>query len=253
MKVVIVEDEVTASDHLIYILGKVDSSIEVVTVLDTIKSSISYFSKPVEADLVFMDIHLADGLSFELFDHVEVAQPIVFTTAYDEYALKAFAVNSIDYILKPIHQEELTKALDKYKKLTQAPSVSKMDIAGMLKAFHEGQKNYKSNYLVSHRDELIPLKAEDIAYFFIDTGIVKVITVGNKTYIIDKKLEELEQELDPNTFDRANRQFLINRNSVLKVKRYFGGKLIVQVNPPTEDRIVVSKAKAPLFKEWMDS
>ncbi|WP_394970991.1 LytR/AlgR family response regulator transcription factor [uncultured Croceitalea sp.] len=253
MKVVIVEDEITASNHLKYVLNNIDSTIEVVRVLDTVKSCISYFSEPVGADLVFMDIHLADGLSFELFDHVEVSLPIIFTTAYDEYALKAFSVNSIDYILKPIHQEELAKSLEKYEKLTQAPLITKMGISEMIQTFQEQKKSYKSNYLISHRDELVPVKLEDIAYFFIDTGIVKLMTVQNKTYTIDKKLEDLEQELNPEIFDRANRQYLIHRNSILKVKRYFGGKLVVQISPPAPERIVVSKAKAPLFKQWMDS
>ncbi len=253
MKVIIVEDEVTASDNLKYLLNAIDPDIEVLTVLDTVKSCISYFSKQNEADLIFMDIHLADGLSFEIFDQVKVTPPIIFTTAYDEYALKAFAVNSIDYILKPIHEEELLKALDKYKNLTHAPSISKTDISDIMHLLQGQQKNYKANYLISHRDELIPIKTEDIAYFYIDTGIVKVVTLLNKVFSIDKKLEDIEQELNPALFDRANRQFIVNRNAIAKIKHYFGGKLIVNVNPPASERIVVSKAKATQFKNWVNS
>lgn len=253
MKVVLVEDEITASDNLKYLLGIIDPTIEVVAVLDTVKSCIAHFSKPSDAALVFMDIHLGDGLSFEIFDEVDVAIPIIFTTAYDEYALKAFAVNSIDYILKPVHQEELEKALDKFRNLTNAQTLSKTDIADVMQLLQRQQKTYKANYLIAHRDELIPMKTEDIAYFYIDTGIVKVVTLQNKVFPMDKKLEDLEQELNPTQFDRANRQFIINRNAIAKIKQYFGGKLIVNVNPPTAERIVVSKAKATEFKNWVNS
>ena len=253
MKVVIVEDELAASDNLKYLLNAIDPDIEVVTVLDTVKSCIAYFSKPSDAALIFMDIHLGDGLSFEIFDHVSVNIPIIFTTAYDEYALKAFAVNSIDYILKPVLQEELSKALDKFRNLTNAQSLSKTDLTDVLHLLKGQQKTYKANYLIAHRDELIPIKTEDIAYFYIDTGIVKVVTHQNKVFSMDKKLEDLEHELDPAQFDRANRQFIINRNAIAKIKTYFGGKLIVNVNPPISERIVVSKAKATQFKNWVNS
>ncbi|MFS4491635.1 LytR/AlgR family response regulator transcription factor [Maribacter sp. 2308TA10-17] len=253
MKVVIVEDELAASDNLKYLLNVIDPDIEVVTVLDTVKSCIAYFSKPSDAALIFMDIHLGDGLSFEIFDHVSVNIPIIFTTAYDEYALKAFTVNSIDYILKPVLQEELSKALDKFRNLTNAQSLSKTDLTDVLHLLKGQQKTYKANYLIAHRDELIPIKTEDIAYFYIDTGIVKVVTHQNKVFSMDKKLEDLEHELNPAQFDRANRQFIINRNAIAKIKTYFGGKLIVNVNPPTSERIVVSKAKATQFKNWVNS
>ncbi len=253
MKVLIVEDEIAASDNLKYLLNAIDPDIEVVTVLDTVKSCIAYFSKPSDAALIFMDIHLGDGLSFEIFDHVAVNIPIIFTTAYDEYALKAFAVNSIDYILKPVHQEELSKALDKFRNLTNGQALSKTDIKDVLHLLKGQQKAYKANYLIAHRDELIPIKTEDIAYFYIDTGIVKVVTLKNKVFSMDKKLEDLEQELNPSLFDRANRQFIINRNAIAKIKTYFGGKLIVNVNPPTSERIVVSKARATQFKNWVNS
>ncbi len=253
MKVVIVEDEISASDNLRYQLNIIDPDIEVLTVLDTVKSCIAYFSKPSDATLVFMDIHLGDGLSFEIFEHVQLNIPIIFTTAYDKYALKAFTVNSIDYILKPVHQEELSKALDQFKNLTDSQFLSQTDITDVFHLLKEQQKTYKANYLIAYRDELIPVKTEDIAYFYIDTGIVKIVTLQNEMYSMDKKLEELEHELNPAQFDRVNRQFIINRNAIAKIKTYFGGKLIVNVNPPTAERIVVSKAKATSFKNWVNS
>ncbi|WP_298501620.1 LytTR family DNA-binding domain-containing protein [uncultured Maribacter sp.] len=253
MKVVIVEDEITASDNLKHLLNTINVDIEVLQILDTVKSCIAYFSKPIDASLVFMDIHLADGLSFEIFDHVEINIPIIFTTAYDEYALKAFTVNSIDYILKPIQQKELSKAIIKFENLTNIERTTKPDITALLHLLQEQKKTYKSNYLISHRDELIPIKTSDIAYFYIDTGIIKLVTFAHKVYNIDKKLETLEKELNPEMFDRANRQYIINRNAITKIAHYFGGKLIVNLNPKTTERIIISKGKAREFKDWMNS
>ncbi|WP_353780006.1 LytTR family transcriptional regulator DNA-binding domain-containing protein [Winogradskyella sp. 3972H.M.0a.05] len=253
MKVVIVEDEITASENLKYLLDSIDSNIEVLTVLDSVRASIEYFSKPIEAELVFMDIHLADGISFEIFDKVRIDAPIIFTTAYDQYAIKAFKVNSVDYILKPIEEEELGNAIDKFKNMTPTKAKGNVEIDSLIELLNANKKTYKSTYLVHHRDELLPVKSDDFAYFYIDTSIVKGVTNTNKTYIIDKKLEDIESELDPAKFHRFNRQFIINKNAIANVKFYFNGKLVINVNPPFEDRIVVSKAKATEIKNWINS
>ncbi|WP_350288997.1 LytTR family DNA-binding domain-containing protein [uncultured Croceitalea sp.] len=152
-----------------------------------------------------------------------------------------------------LYRRELSKAHDKFRNLTNAQSLSKTDITDVLHLFKGQRKTYKANYLILHRDELIPIKAEDIAYFYIDMGIVKGVTHQNKVFSMDKKLENLEQELNPTLFERANRQFIINRNAIAKIKHYFGGKLIVYVNPPASERIIVSKAKATQFKNWVNS
>ncbi len=253
MKVVIVEDEIAASENLNHLLKQVDATITVIKVLDTVKSCVVYFSESNDIDLIFMDIHLADGISFEIFDQIELTIPIIFTTAYNEYALKAFKVNSIDYILKPVLIEELTSALNKFKKVIKKDPLLKNQVEEMLRSIQLENKIYKSNYLFNHRDELIPVKAADIAYFYIDTGIIKAVTFQNKVYTIDRKLEDLETELNPTIFDRANRQFIINRNAITRIKYYFGGKLIVQLQPISKDRIVISKTKAPQFKKWVNN
>ncbi|MCH2195357.1 LytTR family DNA-binding domain-containing protein [Kordia sp.] len=253
MKVVIVEDEIAASENLIYLLQKIDADIEVLNVLDSVTTAVAYFSKPTEAELVFMDIHLADGISFEIFEQVKITTPIIFTTAYDQYAIKAFKVNSVDYLLKPLNEEELSEAINKFKNnATLTPPVNNQ-IQGMLELLQSKSKAYKTTYLVQKRDELIPVKTGDIAYFYIDTGIVKAVTHTNQSYMITKKLEDIELELNPAEFHRVNRQFIINKTAVANVKFYFNGKLIVNVNPPSPERIVASKAKASDVKNWLNS
>lgn len=253
MKVVIVEDEIAASENLSYLIHNIDSTIEILTVLDSVKAAVKYFSQPSEAELVFMDIHLADGVSFEIFDQVTLNTPIIFTTAYDQYAIKAFKVNSLDYLLKPINEEELAEAINKFKNKSKDQDPNKNQLDGLLQLIQTKTKSYKTTYLVHHRDELLPIKTNEIAYFYIETGIVKAITFNNKSYVIDKKLEDIESELDSNIFHRVNRQFVINRDSIANIKFYFNGKLIINVNPPASDRIVVSKAKASEVKNWMNS
>ncbi|MBL0682328.1 LytR/AlgR family response regulator transcription factor [Aquimarina mytili] len=252
MKVVIVEDEITASDQLTFLLNAIDPNIEVLKVLDSVKATIDYFSGTHEASLIFMDIHLADGISFEIFEQVKIETPIVFTTAYDQYAIKAFKVNSIDYLLKPIDEDELSEAIQKFKNSADAEGSLNNQIHGMLQLLQAKTKPHKTTYLVLHRDDLIPIKTENIAYFYIDTGVVKAITSENKVYNIDKKLEDIEDELNPEVFNRVNRQFIINRNAIENIKQYFNGKLIVNISPVSKERIVVSKAKATGFKKWVD-
>lgn len=253
MKVIIVEDELAASDNLAYLLHAIDSDIEILKVLDSVKSSVTFLSKPHGAELIFMDIHLADGVSFEIFDKVKINIPVIFTTAYNQYALKAFKFNSIDYLLKPIDKEELSDALQQFKVQTKDKGIADHQVKGLLDLIKTKTKTYKSTFLVHHRDEMVPLKTEHIAYFRIDTGIVKGISSNNKSYNMDGKLEDIEEELNPEDFYRANRQFLVKKDAIVNIKSYFNGKLIVVVNPVCDERIVVSKAKATEFKNWMSS
>jgi len=253
MKIVIVEDELAASENLTYLLKNLNPSIEILTVLDSVRSSVAYFSTPTEAELVFMDIHLADGLSFEIFDQVKINTPVIFTTAYDQYALKAFKVNSIDYLLKPIDEDELQKALTQFEVQSQLESSPNVQMEGLLHLIKANSKTYKATYLVSLRDQLIPIKTSSIAYLFIDTGIVKAITKDNKSYTIDKKLEDIENELDPANFYRVNRQFIVQKDAIDNIKYYFNGKLILNVLPIFKEQVVVSKAKSTAFKKWINS
>lgn len=253
MQLVIVEDEITASENLRYLLSEIDPSIEVIKVLDSVKGAVDYFKTEPKVDLVLMDIHLADGLSFEIFKEVELEAPIIFTTAYDQYAIQAFKVNSVDYILKPVNEKDLSSALEKYKLRVPSEVQISTQLQGLLASIQDKKPSFKTTYLVQKRDELVPVAVENIAYFYIDTGMVKSVTKDNQTYVINSKLEDIEAELDPSVFHRVNRQFILNRTVIVNIKFYFNGKLIINTSPKTEERIVVSKAKATEVKSWMNS
>jgi len=253
MKIVIVEDELAASENLAYMLKNLQDNLEVLAVLDSVKTAVDYFSKNQGADLVFMDIHLADGLSFEIFDAVKIDAPIIFTTAYDQYALQAFKLNSIDYLLKPIDEDELEVSLAQFKGQLKGKGLITNQVEGLLSLLKDQKKTYKSMYLVHYRDELIPLKTEKIAYLFIENAIIKAVTKDRQTHIIDQKLEDIENDLDPSNFYRLNRQFIAQRDSIAGIKQYFNGKLIISVMPPHKEQVIVSKAKATEFKNWMNN
>lgn len=253
MKVVIVEDERAASENLQYILRKLEPGVEVIEVLDSVKSSVSFFSQANEAELVFLDIHLADGISFEIFEKVNITIPVIFTTAYDQYALKAFKVHSIDYLLKPIDEQDLARALKQFRTQLHGHANMSLQMERLLNMVHTRKPAYKSTLLVSRADQLIPLKADTIAYFRIDDGIVKLFTRDNQVFFPDKNLEEIEAELDPEIFCRLNRQYIAHRDSIANIRQYFNGKLVVNLSPPVKERVVVSKARAKEFREWLDS
>ena len=251
MNVVIVEDELAASDNLSYLLTKINPSITIIAALDTVTATVDFFSKPHNAALVFMDIHLADGISFEVFDQVDIKLPIIFTTAYDQYALKAFKVNSIDYLLKPIDEEELAYALESFEAKIQQQGMDEKQMNSLLRLIQTKPTAYKQTFLVSMGDQLLPIKTENIAYFFIDTGVVKAVTTDDRSYALDLKLEDIEESLNPEVFYRANRQFIIKRDVIVNIKYHFNSKLLVSVQPSCNERIVVSKAKSSDFKKWM--
>lgn len=255
MKVVIVEDELAASDHLVFQLNSIDPALEVIKVIESVKMAVDYFSNTKEAELVFMDIHLADGISFEIFEQISFDTPIIFTTAYNQYAIQAFKVNSVDYLLKPIDADELETAITKFKnnrKKQDAPNVNQQ-LESVFKLLQDTKKTFKKSFLGQKADALIPIKTENIAWFCIEDGIVKMVTFENKAFVFDKKLESVEDELDPDLFYRVNRQFIMNRNAIVNVKFYFNGKLIVNTLPKASERIVVSKSKATDFKNWLNS
>lgn len=252
MKVIVVEDEIAASDNLKYLLSRIDSSIEVIETIDSVSTAITILGKPHAAELIFMDIHLADGISFEIFEKVKVNTPVIFTTAYDQYALKAFKVNSVDYLLKPIDKQELKEAIEKHKGNTKPQEIDNQ-LQGLLSMINSSKKSFKTTFLVHFKNELIPVKTEEFAYFYMDSGMVKGRTFKNATYTLDKKLEDLESELNPDLFFRVNRQYVVNKEAILSISFYFNGKLTVKVNPPSSERIVVSKAKSSELKKWMNS
>jgi len=248
MKAVIVEDEALASRHLQQILVEVDG-ITVIASLESISETIEWFRNNPLPDLAFMDIQLADGLSFEIFSHVKIGCPVIFTTAYDQYALKAFKVNSIDYLLKPIEAADVRNALQKLKDLSNQTEMERA-ISRLVNTFRNASR-YKTHFLVpSKGDKLIPVQAADIACFYIDAGTVKAITYDDRTFYFDHTLEELAEMLDPDDFFRANRQFILARRSIKDIDLWFNNRLSVNLVVRVPEKILVSKARISVFKEW---
>jgi DNA-binding LytR/AlgR family response regulator len=249
MKALIVEDEILAAQNLTNILKEL-GSFDSIIALDSINSTIDYFRKNNTPDLLFLDIHLADGLAFEVFDKVQVECPVIFVTAYDEYALKAFKVNSIDYLLKPIDIFDVKRALDKLKRFTRSAGFNDNELKNLISYFKKSSA-YKTNFLIPVKgDKLVPLTADDIGYLYIDHGVVKVFTLYGKTYSMDCTLDELESMLDPEMFFRANRQFIIARKAIKDIDFWFNSKLSVNLKLQTPEKVIVGKAKVTEFKTW---
>ncbi|MDD3700364.1 MAG: LytTR family DNA-binding domain-containing protein [Bacteroidales bacterium] len=253
MKALLIEDENRAAKHLKNLIGEVAADIEVIAVLQTIEQSIKWFCENAMPDLVFLDIHLADGSAFEIFKEVTIEAPIIFTTAYDEYALKAFGVNSIDYLLKPINKEDLSRALTKMRKLLQAkgPEQYNSTVLQNLIETIGRESSYKKSLLVSYKDKLIPVATNDIAYFRTEFKIVKVYTLSNVSYVIDDTLESLSQQLSPNDFFRINRQYIVSRKVVKDIVIWFSGRLLLNLHVTTKEQIFVSRSNSNDFKHWL--
>jgi two-component system LytT family response regulator len=248
MKALIIEDEILASKHLKQVLDEA-GDISVIAVLESITETIEWFGRNPQPDIVFMDIHLADGSAFEIFKHVNISCPIVFTTAYDEYALKAFKVNSIDYLLKPIEVNDVQDALKKLRSLTVSESF-KTALNNLITSYGKTSK-YKKHFLIpSKGDKLIPVQTSDLACFYIDAGIVKAFSVEGKSWKFDYTLDELAELLDPELFFRANRQYIISRTAIKDIDLWFNSRLSVNLKVSVPERILISKARITEFKKW---
>ncbi|MBO5849284.1 MAG: response regulator transcription factor [Bacteroidales bacterium] len=251
MNAIIIEDEKIAAESLKSLINQLDGDIEVIAILQTVEDSVEWLTNNRQPDLLFVDIHLADGSSFSIFEKVKVECPIVFTTAYDEYALKAFEVNSIDYLLKPINKDDLQRALNKYKNLKgQSSDVDYKNVMSQLLSQTNAVNNYKEYFLVPERDKLIPLAAKDIAFIYIDLKLIKAVTYSGKICYMNQNLDELMSQLNPKKFFRANRQYIIAHEAVKDVSIWFGNKISINLTVPTEEKIIVSKARVTEFKNW---
>jgi two-component system, LytTR family, response regulator LytT len=258
MKVLIIEDEELAVKKLQKTLASVDSTAEVVGVADSIRSSVSWLQQNPSPDLILMDIELADGQSFEIFDKVEVKSTVIFTTSYDEYALKAFKVNSIDYLLKPIQKEDLHAALEKLKGLkslysnnsTPTPS---LNVDNLVKELQQKlqPKEYRKRFLVKHAQKLVSVDVEEIAYFYSDGRLNFFKTTDNRKFVVDYTMDDLEDMLDPNQFFRISRAFYVAVNSIDQIHDYFGNRLLLNLRPAVDKEAIVSREKVTDFKKWM--
>jgi len=251
MKVIIIEDEQLSAEHLTTLLKKVDNDVMVIGMADSIKKSVKLLSENSQVDLLFVDIHLADGLSFDIFSKISVDTPIIFTTAYNEYAIKAFKVNSIDYLLKPIGLEDLRSAIQKFEKLKHT-TVQKINAEKIDTAFNIINKQFKNRFMVKMGDTISSIKTEDIAYFIAEDGIVLLVVKTGKRYPIDYTLDQLEQLIDLNLFFRINRKVLIHIDSVKKVSSYFNSRYKITTDYLQEDDSIVSRERVNDFKNWLD-
>jgi len=255
MKILIVEDEVLAAERLADMLAEYDpSTIEVVDRLDSIQDVVRFFKSGNIVDLVLLDIQLSDGKSFEIFNHINIDVPIIFTTAYDQYALEAFKLHSIDYLLKPIQYEDLVRALEKLKKLSSPVArLSESEIIALKAILSQTQPPYKQRLLIKSGNKLQYRPVESAAYFFADGKTVYMVEKNdNRKRMLDHTLEELERMLDPAYFFRISRKFIINFEAVTEIKGLISSKLEVKLSQPCEHDLSVSRERAHEFKAWLD-
>lgn len=289
MKTLIIEDEKAAVRNLRALLAEIAPEMEILAITDSITETVEWLQLHPMPELIFMDIHLADGSAFEIFDEIEISCPIIFTTAYDEYALKAFKVNSIDYLLKPINRNDIRRALEKLarlygseknmldpeipsfedrkgvegrkamedrKTMDPSPGSDRRDVPdyrAFIRAWKQ-EEQARTHFLIPVKgDKLLPVSVEMILYFYIAEGNVKVVVKGGKEYPFNQTLDELGDCLDPTRFFRVNRQYLISRSAVKDIDMWFNGRLSVNLIVPAPERILVSKARATEFKVWFTS
>ncbi|NML56833.1 response regulator transcription factor [Chryseobacterium sp. RJ-7-14] len=254
LQIVIIEDESATARNLEYILKEINPEIHMVKTLQNIAEAVDWFALNESAyDLIFSDIRLSDGLSFEIFRRVNIRKPVIFVTAYHDYAIEAFRNNGIDYILKPFDKKEVQRTLFKYDLLIASVSNNEHAETGiLLQKLTNTAKKYKQSFLIHYRGRLIPVEAAKINWFRTANEMVYAHVTNGMQYIVEFTLEQLENDLDPALFFRANRQFIINKNAVDAVEYFFNGRLLVKIHPLPPEQVVVSKAKAMHFRKWLD-
>ncbi|MEZ4927946.1 MAG: LytTR family DNA-binding domain-containing protein [Saprospiraceae bacterium] len=255
IKAVIVEDEALIARELESKLSAIADDLKIIQVLPSLKTAKKWFLQNAEPDLLFMDIQLSDGVSFEIFEHFKLSCPVIFTTAYDDYAIRAFKVNGIDYLMKPIDMEELRLALDRYRQRQQGTSSAPNNVEDLLKALQTPQSTgpvYKEKFIVSVRNNWVPVSTQDIAMFQRE-NLNYLYTFSGDRYLVDNTtLDEVEELLDPKIFYRANRQFIVNIEAIKQVKPMENQKLILYLKTTPQMEVDISREKAPAFKKWFD-
>lgn len=254
MKALIIEDEPHAQTELKRLLEKSKHEVSVIDCIDSIVDAVEWLSENKAPDLLFLDIQLSDGLSFDIFNQVKVKCPVIFTTAFDEYAIQAFKLNSIDYLLKPIKSDDLENALDKLDSIkTQYESPVATITQEQINELMQFRKpDYKSRFIARVGDQIKRIDSSDVAYLMAEDNEVMLITKNNNKYIIDYTLDELIKLLDPDQFFRANRSYIVALQSINKINKYFNSRLHLTLSPETEDTVLISRVKVPEFLKWMD-
>ncbi len=252
MKLLLIEDEELAAKKLQKTVAAVDAAAEVVGITDSIRSSVAWLESHPAPDLILMDIELADGQSFEIFNLTEVKCPVIFTTSYDEFALKAFKVNSVDYLLKPIQKDELGAALDKFRKFRGTPGQPVNFDSFIRDLQHKLQpREYRKRFLVKQGQKLVSIALGEIAYFFSDGRLNFFKTTDNRTFVVDYTMDELSEMLPPEDYFRISRSFFVSIACVDKIDDYFGNRLLLGLKPPIDKQVLVSRERVTEFKRWM--
>jgi two-component system, LytTR family, response regulator LytT len=252
MNVLIIEDEIKTARELKQLAETLRGDIRVLAILQSIKASVEWFNNNPPPDLILSDIQLADGLSFEIFKQAVIKAPVIFCTAFDEYAIHAFEANGIDYLLKPVDENRLLQSLEKYDTLKSLFSTEKTAYEKNLQQVAARLTSpWKNTLLIHFQEKIIPVKTTAISFIHYSNGIVAIYT-GNQKYIYSSTMDELETMLSPESFFRANRQFIINRTNILNVEHYFSRRLLVKLSLPTPEHIIISKVRAPEFLHWME-
>lgn len=250
MNIVVIEDEKLTSDDLVEIIQELEPEAVITGVLTSVKEAVAFFQSGGGADLIFSDIQLGDGLSFEIFKTVEINVPIIFCTAYDEYTLNAFKTNGIAYVLKPFTVASIRPALEKFKTLQRAFAPSVVPYSDIIRLLGDRAPQRASSILVYYKDKIIPVRLEDVALFYIRNEVTHLITFDKTTYLINKTLDEIEK-LGGGVFFRANRQYLLNRKAVADASSYLSRKFSISLNIPFNETIIVSKEKMQSFLNWL--
>jgi len=251
MNVIIIEDELNAATDLKLILEGLDDKINVVAILYSVANAIDWFIKHPAPDLIFSDIQLGDGLSFEIFKDVKVNAPIIFCTAFDQYAIQAFESNSIDYLLKPLEDEKVAKSLEKYSQVKGYYNAESY-LSNMDKMLSQISSSYKQSFLVRYREKIIPVAVSSIYFIYANNGTVVIHTSSDEEYFIPNTIDQVQTLLNPRSFFRANRQFIINRTSISSIEHYFNRRLILNLHCKTNVRIIISRLKTQSLLQWIE-
>jgi two-component system, LytTR family, response regulator LytT len=250
MNALLLEDETLAAERLEKMLLEMDGPWKVVARLKSVASAVEWLTSNPHPDLILSDIQLLDGLCFEIFEQVKVQKPIIFTTAFDQYAIRAFDVNSIDYLLKPIQPDKLKAAIQKVKSRHQVNSPP--DYNELLKLIGANRKEFKTRFMVRLGQKIVAVPVEKIAYFFSERKLTYLVTQDQKKYPIDQPLDELTEVLDPKAFFKANRQFIVSFGAVVEIHPYFKGRIKLHLSPASTEEVVISSDRTPEFKKWID-
>lgn len=250
LNVVIIEDEKFAAEKLERQLYQVDDNFKVVAILESVKQAVNWL-KENKPDLIFLDIHLADGLCFRIFDEIEIRTPIIFTTAYDQYAIQAFKVNSVDYLLKPVNKYDLAQSIDKFKEIHRMGMP--VDYTELLKTLHSsGDKEYQKRFMVVHGENIKTIPVEEVAYFFAEGKYAFLVDKSGERYLIDYSLENLIKKLDPNYFFRVNRQIIVHLYSIKTMHTWFKRRIRIILEPEFEKETIVAAERVKDFKDWLN-